>query len=74
VKRKRKNQSKGDKGRIVIRLPREDQQRLRKVLSWMLYDPALFDTRERPNYTNAMRYALTRCLEHPPAHVEASGG
>lgn len=59
---------------ITVRLPEEDRGDLKKILGWMLYDPALLDSRERLSYTNAVRYAVRRCLANPPAHVKEAAG
>jgi hypothetical protein len=59
---------------LHLRLTPEDQRSLKTILGWMLYDPALHDSRERPSYSSAVRYAMRRCLANPPKHVEAAGG
>ena len=55
---------------LHIRLPRDYQQWLKTVVTWMLSDPAAHRIEERLSYAGALRYSLRQLHEHPPAHVK----
>jgi hypothetical protein len=64
---------------LHARLSLEEQSQLDTVLGWMVSEPPsvrrrrLADhPREKLSYAGAIRFALRRCVEEPPAHV--SGG
>ena len=59
---------------LHLRLSPDEQRGLKTVLRWMLYDPELYDSRQRPSYASAVRYSLRRLLDNPPSHVVEAGG
>jgi len=59
---------------LRIWLTPEEENLVRTVMGWMLYDPELLESRTRVSYANAFRYSLRRCVAHPPAHAEVAGG
>jgi hypothetical protein len=57
---------------LHLRLGKEDRERMRSILGFMIQDPEI-DRRERVSYAGAVRYAMRRCVENPPAHVKPEG-
>lgn len=56
-----------------VQLEPPDMKRVAIVQSWMLCDPQ-YDGSRRISRQEVLRYALRRCVEHPPAHVGVRQG
>lgn len=70
---RRKARATGDDDKTLhLRLTPDDQQRLRVILGHMLTAPE--SVLESVSYAGAVRYAMRRFVENPPAHVKQAAG
>ena len=69
---KRRGGEKKPRTHMSLALPPEEVAALKKIMGWMLNDPAQTDA--RPCFQTAVRYALSHTIANPPAHVRPTEG